>query len=49
MTNGERIRSSDNEHLAEFLYRMQAGACICGCDSEEELLVWLDEEEEDED
>lgn len=48
MTNGDRIRESSNEALAAFLHLMQAGAVIDGCDSEESLVEWLYEEEEDE-
>ena len=50
MTNGDRIRQSDNEHLAIFLHLCEAGAIINGADSEAWLMHWLEsEEDEDED
>lgn len=47
MTNGDRIRQSDNERLARFLHLCEAGAIMHGADSEAWLMHWLESEEEE--
>lgn len=48
MTNQELIQTADTETLAAFLHRMQALSILGGqADTEDFLLKWLGEEEED--